>query len=111
MKQILVPTDFSFLANCAVNLATRFAIEDKASVTLLHVIEPPVSKMNSTGEIIKDAMGDIYIIQLMEKSKKQLQEIVDMYSDRQVQMSYAVVIGEPSLSILDEILSRKSIWL
>jgi nucleotide-binding universal stress UspA family protein len=69
MKKILVPTDFSFLANCSVNFATKLAKLDPATIKLLHVIEPPVAKMNSTGEIMKDPMSDVYVLELVEKVK------------------------------------------
>jgi nucleotide-binding universal stress UspA family protein len=103
MKKILVPTDFSFLANCSVNFATQLAKLDPATIKLLHVIEPPVAKMNSTGEIIKDPMSDVYVLELVRKSERQLQDILDRYADRNISMKYEIVIGNPALSILDEV--------
>jgi nucleotide-binding universal stress UspA family protein len=106
MKKILVPTDFSFLANCAVSFATQLAKLEYSCIKLLHVIEPPLYKMNSTGEIIKDPLGDIYILELVAKSKKQLHDILETYCDRKITIEYEVVIGNPANSILDEITSN-----
>jgi nucleotide-binding universal stress UspA family protein len=103
MKKILVPTDFSFLANCSMNFATQLAKLESASIKLLHVIEPPVAKMNSTGEIIKSSMDGIYVIELVKKSKKQLHDLLDKYCDRNISIEYEVVVGNPASAILDEI--------
>jgi nucleotide-binding universal stress UspA family protein len=103
MKKILVPTDFSFLANCSVNFATQLARLDPATIKLIHVIEPPLAKMNSTGEIMKDPMSDVYVLELVKKSERQLQEILERYADRNISMKYEIVIGNPALSILDEV--------
>jgi nucleotide-binding universal stress UspA family protein len=106
MKKILVPTDFSFLANCAMNFATQLAKLESSCIKLLHVIEPPLYKMNSTGEIIKDPLGDVYVLELVAKSKKQLHDILETYCDRKITIEYEVVIGNPANSILDEITSN-----
>lgn len=42
LKKILVPTDFSPLANKALHYALRFAEQFHAEVTVVHVIEPEV---------------------------------------------------------------------
>jgi nucleotide-binding universal stress UspA family protein len=76
---------------------------DPATIKLLHVIEPPIAKMNSTGEIIKDPMSDVYVLELVRKSERQLQDILDSYADRNISMSYEIVVGNPALSILDEL--------
>lgn len=105
MKKILVPTDFSFLANCALNFAIQLAKIEPASIKLVHVIDPPVAKMNSTGEIIKDPLGDIYVLKLVEKSKKQLHELQLKSCDKAITIEHEVIIGNPALSILDEVTS------
>ena|SRR5256885_3598435 len=42
LKRILVPTDFSPLANKALQYALRFAEQFHAAITVVHVIEPEV---------------------------------------------------------------------
>lgn len=101
MKKILVPTDFSFLANCSLNFATQLAKLESASIKLLHVIE--VAKMNSNGEIIKSPMDDVYIIELVKKSKAQLHELLGKYYDRAIAIEHEVVIGNPASCILDAV--------
>ncbi len=103
MKKILVPTDFSFLANCSLNFASQLASLESASIKLIHVIEPLHAKMNSTGEIIRSPMDDIYIIELVKKSEQQLQDLLESYSDKNISMDFEVIIGNPALSILNEI--------
>jgi nucleotide-binding universal stress UspA family protein len=62
--------------------------------------------MNSTGEIINDPLGNVYVVELVEKSKKQLDDLLETYRDRKITIEYEVVIGNPAFSILDEITSR-----
>lgn len=106
MKKILVPTDFSFLANCAVNFATQLAVLESADIKLLHVIEPPDPKMNSTGEVTNDPLNDVYVIELVKQAKKKLHDLLDTYCDRNVSIEYEVAIGNPASSILEEIRNR-----
>ncbi|WP_224994652.1 universal stress protein [Cesiribacter sp. SM1] len=104
MHKILVPTDFSFLANCSVNFAVQFAKIYKAGIKLLHIVDPPASgTMNSTGEIIKNHLDDVFILKLVERTKKLLEGIVHKYSDEGVEIEYEVRFGEPADSIILDI--------
>lgn len=81
MKKILVPTDFSKEAATATELAFDIAKKSGADLILLHIIEQGVatkSSFNVEGQVSTGGSGidKLFMIKLIEKSKKQLQKAV-----------------------------------
>lgn len=81
MKKILVPTDFSKEAATATELAFDIAKKSGADLILLHIIERGVetkSSFNVEGQVSTGGSGidKLFMIKLIEKSKKQLQKAV-----------------------------------
>ena len=82
MKTILVPYDFSKEANFAFEFATELAKRTKNKLELLHVIELPSPQSFSTiGEVgaFSNESTQIFMIELIEKRKKQLASQLENY--------------------------------
>lgn len=58
MNTILVPTDFSENANNALEYAAKIADTYQASIVLLHVYTPMVSRINAVGALLTDEVAD-----------------------------------------------------
>lgn len=76
MIKVLVPFDFSQTAHHALNFATGLAaIYPHVEISLLHVIETPVttgmSAMGGGLESIPDFQNQIFYMELIETRKKQ----------------------------------------
>jgi len=101
MKKILVPTDFSDIANNALNEAVQIAKKSNAEVVLLSVIEEgSTGSIKITGEIKdKDVQENIYIIKLIEKTKERLANIISEQND--VTVTSEIRMGNPFHSISD----------
>lgn len=82
MKKILVPTDFSKIANNALDEAVNIAKRTNAELVLLHVIEEgsASSSIQVTGEYqAGDPQEQIFMLKLIERSRDQLQGLSDTY--------------------------------
>ncbi len=78
MKRILVPTDFSEQAKNAFEVAIAIARKTGAAIKLLHVIEAPYTpSFSATGDttLTEDNMEQVYILQLLESSRKRIVEL------------------------------------
>ena len=81
MKKILVPTDFSKEAAIATDLAFDIAKKSGADLILFHVVEAgseTSSSFNVEGQVATKTSGidRLFMIKLIEKSRKQLQKAV-----------------------------------
>lgn len=94
MKKILVPTDFSEQAGYALKVAHDFALKNQAEIFLLNVIEAPVTPSFSVvGMDTYEPLDNIYLIELRNKLKEQMEGIIDDYKNMDVKMSYEITIG------------------
>ena len=102
MKKILVPTDFSDIANNALEEAIHIAKRLKTEIVLLTVVEEGSSgSIRITGEMMqKDVRENIYFINLVEKSKERLAELINKYSN-EVTIYPEIRMGNPFYSISD----------
>lgn len=112
MKKIIVPTDFSEQAFHALVLAAEIATETKAKIVLMHVIEYAKRQTQFLGSSTLNTMGsvstgvemdDIYYIQLYEKRKEQLAEILREPNFDNVEITDKIMLGTPYHAISDEI--------
>jgi len=101
MKTILFPTDFSTNANRALEYAVEIAILTKASLHLLYVYTPIVSKDNAFSALITDEVMDAKR-EALEKVNVMTNMIAKEYPAVQCQAS--VRVGEP----VDEILNASA---
>ena len=98
MKKILVPTDFSNLAQIATDVASDLAKKMKAEVILLHVIEQPGSgSFNVTGEVNSygDGENKLFTLKLIQKSKTQLSSAVETLRVMGVKAKSELRMGNP----------------
>jgi len=111
MKKILVPTDFSNQANAALKLATQLARTSDAEVVLLSVMEVPYNTFSPGGTSISvtgspvtgSSMDNVFIVQLHDKTKRQLEDIVNREEFNDINISYKLMMGSPYHSISEEI--------
>ena len=99
MKKILVPTDFSDIANNALNEAIEIAKKTNAEIILLSVVEEgSTGSIRITGELMnKDVQENIYFIKLVEKTKAQLADLISQHHE--VTIYPEVRMGNPCHSI------------
>lgn len=85
MKTILVPYDFSKEAEYAFEFATEMAERTKNHLKLFHVIElPSPQSFSSMGEAgaFSNESSQIFMIELVEKRKKQMAEFDAKFKDQ-----------------------------
>lgn len=98
MKRILVPTDFSKLAQEATNLATDMAKKMNAELILLHVIEhPSSSSFNVTLEVNHDSDGEdrLFTLLMIQKAKKQMAAVLETIKQKGVKVKSELRMGNP----------------
>lgn len=97
MKKILVPTDFSELADAAIEVAYNIAKKGNAIVLLLNVIEAPSgSSFNVEGQIESvDFQDSIFTIEMIKKTKAQMAEILEDPRYGDVEFHREIKIGNP----------------
>lgn len=110
MEKILVPTDFSDIANNALEEAVQIAKKTKSGIVLLTVIEEgSSSSVRVTGQPIpKDLQENIFMIKLIEKRKQQLADIINQYDG--ITIFPEMRLGSPFQSI-SEIVSEQDVEL
>lgn len=111
MKTILVPYDFSEEAENAFTFAKGLATLTQGHLKLLHVIEIPTGQnFNTTGEvgIGSDELQNVYMMELVEKRKKQIAAIKEKNSNHPFKFSTKVSFGNPYASIAGEIADIKA---
>ena len=107
MKKILVPTDFSKVANNALTEAVHIARKSGAEIILLNVIEEGSSRsIRVTGEMMKgDVQENIFMLKLINKVKGQLDDIVN--NNANVKITPELRLGNPYHGITDIISEHK----
>lgn len=101
MKKILVPTDFSKEATIATDLGFDIAKKSGADLVLFHVVEEgstTSSSFNVEGQVAAGAgrgIDKLFMIKLIEKSKKQLQKAVSDPRYSSVKVEGVMRVGNP----------------
>lgn len=100
MKKILVPTDFSKEAGIATDLGFEIAKKSGANLILFHVVEEgssTSSSFNVEGQIAQSGTGidRLFMIKLIEKSRKQLQKAVNDPRYSSVTVEGLMRVGNP----------------
>ncbi len=101
MKKILVPTDFSKEATIATDLGFDIAKKSGADLVLFHVVEEgstSSSSFNVEGQVAAGAgrgIDSLFMIKLIEKSKKQLQKAVSDPRYSSVKVEGVMRVGNP----------------
>ncbi|MFC0655436.1 universal stress protein [Mongoliitalea lutea] len=106
MKTILVPYDFSKEANFALDFAVGLAKKTQNKLELLHVIELPTpTSFSSFGEAgaMSNETANIFMIELIEKRKKQMNELEEEFKDAGFTFETKMIFGNPFAGISKEI--------
>lgn len=94
MKRLLVPTDFSREAQQALGLASDLAKKLDAELLLLHVMEVPYGSFSVLGEVHVDySFEQVYQVQLINKTKEKLEEVVAGLKGKGIKAEYDMVFG------------------
>jgi nucleotide-binding universal stress UspA family protein len=106
MKKILVPTDFSEIANKALDVAVEIAKKINAKIELLNVKVYPTANIGAyyslygaSGVSIDDAWEDV-----LKAAKKEMKELISRYSGVQIKP----LIEETSEHFVESVLEHKA---
>lgn len=79
MKKILVPTDFSPLAEKALSVATEISRKTKSEIELLHVIDSPNERdFSASGDTLHGGgINDLFILKSIELAKRNFDKILN----------------------------------
>ena len=103
MNKILVPFDFSPVAQNALNFAAQLG-NDNSELIILHVIEHPTADSFKTmGVSDYDPMENIYLTRLIERVKGKLENLVASAEMISANASYKIKVGSAFHEISDEI--------
>jgi nucleotide-binding universal stress UspA family protein len=98
MKTILVPTDFSKVAQTATKVAIEIAKKASAKLLLLHIIErPDPVSFNIEGQISEPNNWEdkLFTAKLIEKAKKEMAATTDLASLEGVTVKTEMRLGNP----------------
>lgn len=91
MKKILVPTDFSPIAELGLKLAVEIARPAQATINLVHFTQHPLTTtFTAMGDANTKVDGeeDLFTVQLLLANQKKLAELVDTYEkDAKIEFS------------------------
>ena len=114
MKKILVPTDFSEQAGYALDLAYDIANLSEAEIILLNVLDIPGASFAPSGSSFNVMGGptygtdfdNVYVVQLHNKTKEKLEDIINQDRFKDLSISYKLQLGNPYHSISEEIVEN-----
>lgn len=103
MNRILVPFDFSQVAQNALSFAAQLG-SDNSELIILNVIEHPTADSFKTmGVSDYDPMENIYLTKLIETVKGKLEQLVATPEMQEANASYKIKVGSAFHEISDEI--------
>ena len=113
MKKILVPTDFSAIAERGLSLAVEIAERSEAEISLVNFTRHPFGKtFTAMGEVNSkiDSESEMYTLQLLRVNKEKLDALVQKYIAPGVDIETAIV-DEEFKDGIDDYLRRENIDL
>jgi nucleotide-binding universal stress UspA family protein len=99
VRSILLPTDFSECASCALSYATSLAREFKASIICVHVIEPVVPTVGYTGITEPLPIADISD-QLEDSATRELPKVAECEECAGLDIEEVIVHGDAAAEIV-----------
>ena len=97
IRHILAPTDFSDYSKQALRDASELAQTFGATLALLHVVEPSPY----LGEFTPPPMGEDLLDDLEQQARAKLARILPEAQQAKIEMPRSVVMGSPSLKIVE----------
>lgn len=111
MIKILVPYDFSEQAQNALDFTTGLANKiENVHVDVVHVLEVPYSSSVGTmggGEVMPEIENQIFFVEMMEKRKKQIEDLQKKYSNKNFTFQAKLKLGNAFKSISESILEEE----
>jgi nucleotide-binding universal stress UspA family protein len=95
---LLTPTDFSAPANQAVTAAVELAQTFGATLTVLHVVEPPSYLVDSHASAHQ---GPILPKALEEQARQELDHLLSLIPEARVEITRRVIVGVPYQQIIE----------
>jgi nucleotide-binding universal stress UspA family protein len=110
MKTILVPIDFSNQSKHALDLAVQIARKGNVKIEAINIIEGlQPSSFNTMGEGVTNYSEDEFFLRkLFEKTKENLQNLVEQKKFEGVSIRTSVEVGNPYQSISKAIADHKA---
>ena len=96
LRRILVPLDFRDSMVIALQYAAAFARQYKATITLLHIVEPVGP------ELRRNISRDQLIEELSEVGESQIRKLVDVIWGEEIVTDIVVAGGKPHQQIINE---------
>ena len=91
-NHVLVPVDFTEKNNQALQIAKQIAEQNKADVSLVHVVET-ISDMN-------DEEMSAFYARLKERSVEKMDPLAEMFSQGGIQVYQKTLLGKPAEQIV-----------
>lgn len=113
MKKILVPTDFSVIAERGLSLAVEIAERSEAEISIVNFTRHPFGKtFTAMGEVSSkiDREGELYNLQLLRVNKEKLEALAQKYLRPGIDVGTAIV-DEEFKDGIDEYLHKENIDL
>lgn len=108
MKKILVPYDFSKVAEHSLDLASQIAKKASGDIQLLNVIEHPTAdSFRTMGMQGMDPMEQLYIKKMIETVSGKLDAVSSEADHVDDKISYKIQLGNPFHNIIEEIVEEK----
>ncbi|MBN7816094.1 universal stress protein [Algoriphagus pacificus] len=111
MIKVLVPYDFSEQAQNALDFTTGLANKiENVHVDVVHVLEVPYSSSVGTmggGEVMPEIENQIFFVEMMEKRKKQIEDLQKKYSNKNFTFQAKLKLGNAFKSISESILEEE----
>lgn len=95
MKKIIVPIDFSDQSKQALDFAVEFGSVFGAEITLVHVLELPVSHFSIAGEVNRQAMENFYTGEFIKAVHERLEEWKEHASNQGITVKAVMKYGNP----------------
>ncbi|MEM9896665.1 MAG: universal stress protein [Bacteroidota bacterium] len=95
MKKVLVPIDFSDLSKEAMKFAIEFCELIHGEITILHVLEIPMTDYSYTGEVGSSSIADFYTHEYIDGLHKKLESWKEEYSSEAVPINLKMMYGNP----------------
>lgn len=105
LKRILVPTDFGRTSDLAFHYAFDLARGLRASIHVLHIIEPPRYGIPADGYFV--GLADLQV-QMTHEAERRLSEMQRRYTDRDVRVTTQVGTGTPAQRVVEEAVEHES---
>lgn len=97
MEKILVPTDFSPIAESGLQLATEIARRTGAIISLINFTRHPFGRtFAATGDVAKkgNVAEDVFTIELVRANTAKLEDLAARYGSPEVSIEYGIVDDE-----------------